>query len=203
MGENGRVANMHIVHTCARCSVHLISSIVLILHGKLVKIAGDVVCSTRVRVPICVDAIRIGSHISRFLLTSEGVIEPVPALLDDMTNLATQLTLRSVVNVVLGAVPTTTREITSVATTTSLASGSTMTPHGRVSGGLMTMPSLKDLKTEFMTQHLRQEPARHDRFNMHNNGEHNRVVVHVKPSKNIGRELLRIKLLASRFHLIC
>jgi hypothetical protein len=58
----------------------LISTIVLVLHGKLVKVASDVVCSTHVSIPIGVDVIGISSHISRFLLTSEGVIEPLPVL---------------------------------------------------------------------------------------------------------------------------
>jgi hypothetical protein len=195
MGVNGRVANMRNVH-------NLISSSVLALHGELVKIAGDVVRGTRVQVPTGIDAIGIGSHINIFLFTSEGVIEPLPTLQNDMVNLATQLTLRSVV-VVVGAAPTTTREITPAVTTTSLASWSTTTACGRVSRGLMIVPSLKNLKTEFMTQHLRQELAGCDRFNTRSNGGHNRVVVHVKPSKDIGSELLKIKLLASRFHLIC
>jgi hypothetical protein len=88
---------MHNVHICSRCS-------------DLVEVSGNVVRSIRIGVPVCINAIGTGRYIGHLLFTIVGVIKSFPALEDDMANLATQLTLGSVVVVGTSTTSATSRE---------------------------------------------------------------------------------------------
>jgi hypothetical protein len=71
---------MHNVHTCSKCSVHMITTIVLVLHSNLVKVAGDMVCRARIIILVCINAIGTRRRIGCLLFTIVGVIKTFPTL---------------------------------------------------------------------------------------------------------------------------
>jgi hypothetical protein len=51
------LTNMTYLHTVAVCRVDAVVAIVLLMHGDLVQLGGEMMSSTRVRVLVGVDAI--------------------------------------------------------------------------------------------------------------------------------------------------
>ena len=67
-----RVANMLNFHTSTVCSVDAVMPMVLVTGGELVQLPCYVMCCTRVRVPVGVDA--IGGHIGILVVTVTSFI---------------------------------------------------------------------------------------------------------------------------------
>ena len=82
-GTNKTSTNLVDSNTCAVGSVHLIGAMVLVSHGELLQFTGDVIGSTDIGVPICVNAVGGGGGGRRRSLlwrSSEGCVEsPVAA----------------------------------------------------------------------------------------------------------------------------
>ena len=67
------------LHTRTTCSVYLVLSTVLVLDRQLVQLPCDVMCSTSICVPVCVDV--VGESDSMSLLLFELIfLVPVPTL---------------------------------------------------------------------------------------------------------------------------
>jgi hypothetical protein len=56
-GINNCMTNMTNTHTLSISRVNLLTAVVLLSHGELVELTGDVVCGAGVAIPICVHAI--------------------------------------------------------------------------------------------------------------------------------------------------
>jgi len=52
-GTNNSITNMINVHTCTICCAYLVIAGVLLLDSQPVELAGHVICSTSIRVPVC------------------------------------------------------------------------------------------------------------------------------------------------------
>jgi hypothetical protein len=57
------MTNMTDVHTVAVCSLHTVTSIILVVYGELVQNSSNVVCSTEIKVPVGVNAISSDMHL--------------------------------------------------------------------------------------------------------------------------------------------
>ena len=57
-GIDNCMTNMIYLHTFTICVVDLIMATVLLVHGDLFKLIGDVICGSRVNVPIGINSIR-------------------------------------------------------------------------------------------------------------------------------------------------
>ena len=91
-------------HTFSTCCVDVIFATVLVAHGHLLQLTGDVVCGTAVDVPICVDA--VGSFSSPgHLFILRGIIivfvKMIPAVLGAVPELDAYLALDGVVPLVV------------------------------------------------------------------------------------------------------
>ena len=98
-GFNNCVTNMTDLHTFSTRGVDVILAAVFFPHGHLLQLTGDVVGSTAVDVPICVDAIGAISRRSDFLLILRVIIVlfiPILAVLRCVSGLAADLAPRGV-----------------------------------------------------------------------------------------------------------
>ena len=88
------MTNVTNFHTFSTGGVDVIFATVLLSHGHLVKLAGDVVCGTAVNVPICVDTVGAISSSGHFFILRRLIIvliKAVPAVLGCVARLATDL----------------------------------------------------------------------------------------------------------------
>ena len=112
------MANMMNLHTIAVCGVDLISAAVVLLHGQLVELVGEVVSGARVHVPPGINRIRGGMsvamailamgvcggsssdltiHVTAVIVDAEILLlEPFEAARGDVPDLATYLADRAV-----------------------------------------------------------------------------------------------------------
>jgi hypothetical protein len=111
------MTNMTNLRTCSTGSMDMIFSGVYVLHGQLVQLVGNMICSTGINIPISIYPIRCGSS-SKALIQHKIFIKSVPALRCQMVflevDLAGNIKLRSAVVVVVAR---TTPNSTSVAAT--------------------------------------------------------------------------------------
>ena len=93
-GMNVGLTNMANFHTCVIGHVHLILAGVLLPHGELVKLTGDVLCSPCVDVPVGVDPVGAGVGVDSrcALLLAERDVEAAVALHSNMIGLGADLT---------------------------------------------------------------------------------------------------------------
>ncbi len=123
--------------------MNLITSIVLLPHRQLVKIAGDVVRRPGVNIPIGTNTVGGGSSSSTLLFASEGSIKPLVALDHRMAQFVTQLTLGVISSLVVGEATTaaalaaaTTVQILALVWLTMAATSSIAAARSRVGGRL-------------------------------------------------------------------
>ena len=87
-------------HTFTVVSVDLVFAMIFLLHGDLLEFVGDVVGSTTVNIPVCVNSIGAISRRGNFLFILRGVTViffiAVPIVLCRMARLATNLAARQV-----------------------------------------------------------------------------------------------------------
>lgn len=89
------MTNMIDIHTCATSIVDLIIAGVFVLHHELLHLSSDVVGGAAVDVPVRVDAVGVHcSSVGVLLFTGERGIKPLPALGDDVADLAAELARR-------------------------------------------------------------------------------------------------------------
>jgi hypothetical protein len=84
--------------------VDLISTVVLVPHVQLLKLSCDMVCGTRIGVPICVNPIRGGGNNNSPLFLAVAIIKMVPALNNNMALRLTDLAYRTLTIVSVGVV---------------------------------------------------------------------------------------------------
>lgn len=79
-GRNNRTTNMFNLHTCTTCRMNLVITIVLVMHGQVLQVAGDVIGRPRICVPGGID--RGGAHGSSNVTFFRHVvfIKPMPAV---------------------------------------------------------------------------------------------------------------------------
>lgn len=63
-------------HTKNVCRVYLVTTIVLVPHGQLVKFSDDVIGGASIYIPVCIDVIGVGDSVSPLLLMVIVFIAP-------------------------------------------------------------------------------------------------------------------------------
>ena len=67
------------IHTSSTCRVHLVTSMVFLTHRQLIKLSCDMLGSTRICIPVSVDAIRVGDEVNLLLFLMIFLV-PIPAV---------------------------------------------------------------------------------------------------------------------------
>src|SRR5688572_19857075 len=86
------MTNMFDFHTCAACCMNLVTSMILVTNGELLKITSDIVCSTRVHVPVLIHGIRAHCSSNMAFLWNIVFIKPVPTVNRRVSRLEADLT---------------------------------------------------------------------------------------------------------------
>jgi hypothetical protein len=76
-------------YLCTVGSMNLLMATILLLHRELIKLTGDVVRSTYVRIPVGIDTIRWGHHVCH-LVTGEVPVKTLLVALHNVAKLATE-----------------------------------------------------------------------------------------------------------------
>jgi hypothetical protein len=93
-GTNSRLTNMSNVHTCTISGVDLISTIVLLTDGQLVKFSCDVIGRTSVGVPTVVDGVGVHGCTGVPFFRDIVLLKPVPTPVRSVTGFEADLAHR-------------------------------------------------------------------------------------------------------------
>ena len=95
---NNRVTNVTNLHTFSTRSVDMILTAILLAHGHLFQLTGDVVSGTTIHIPVCVDAVGTICCGNNFLIL-RGLtifIKAIPTVPRRVPQLATNLAAHGV-----------------------------------------------------------------------------------------------------------